>query len=81
MLLLSGKRSFLARREGNQFALYFVGVSGKSYQLQGAANLRGPWQPIGDPFASTGGLTTFRETLAGGSFFWRVIAIALTSDC
>ncbi len=55
-----------------QIAIYFVGAPGVTYQLEGTADLRGAWQPIGAPMAGNGGILAVRPAMSGAQFFWRV---------
>jgi probable HAF family extracellular repeat protein len=66
----------LARAEApGQIALYFAGARSVTYQLEGAADLRGPWQPIGAPIPGNGGIIGVRKVTSGTQFFWRVVEV------
>lgn len=53
--------------------LRFQGIAGRSYRLQRAESLSGPWTNAGTASAGANGVIRFTEPQGGGSSFFRIL--------
>lgn len=63
-----------AQRVGDNYYFKFAGIPGRSYQIERAIEVTGPWTNIATVVAAPAGLTTFVDTNSpAGSAFYRTV--------